>query len=572
MSERTRATIANHVQRDKFSSIRAIKHRDINLVLYYLNDLKIVYDLIKENIVRETYEDSIRFVSESMSEYCTEMMETFNRALTSQDGLSEKDILDYKTLVEYLEQAQILKEHLGSSLLSPELLMQNIISKLQEKNHVLEKEELHSFLVKIYFDNLCMLKNSFEELETYYNSSCKEFEKRFEELAQSTIEPILSNDFKHVAEIILNISKSLTNLKVHFGGQIEIKYRDIIKFLLQYLDNLSKEAGTLLVKIRLSNSDIEILKNDIEILKSAKENSLLQNCVSTYFEMLKKTTDVSQISKDLTGIYDEFIEKIIKYFNNITLKINELLNTDRDHTLEDIEKLMNDMNTFRELPEFKSKTAENYYRTAENIRGYMHQLQTNAEQLIVSLQQQQSKPINYKQLARLLSRLKNAEWINRILPGTYDTIMHRITDELIEYAQQLENSLKKLDLSLKCPDNIGIGLEIIEKIESASILERSIPELETYRVQISQYFQQCINEVFNRILKIFDIQAKTRIKLDAATANNALIYLSQCEKVSYYHIRESATQNNENLHKYISEYGHFLNQEINRTFKQITHV
>ena len=58
----------------------------------------------------------------------------FNRVLVGQDGLQKKDIIDYKTAIEYLERAQILKEHLGSSLFSPTALLQNMITELNEIN------------------------------------------------------------------------------------------------------------------------------------------------------------------------------------------------------------------------------------------------------------------------------------------------------------------------------------------------------------------------------------------------------------------------------------------------------
>ena len=90
-----------------------------------------------------------------------EITEKFNRALASQDGLQQKDILDYQASIKYLEQAQILKEHLESYLLSPAALMQNIITKLNEISRNLNEEDLNSPLLTIYLDNLCMLKNSF---------------------------------------------------------------------------------------------------------------------------------------------------------------------------------------------------------------------------------------------------------------------------------------------------------------------------------------------------------------------------------------------------------------------------
>ncbi|CAF5064998.1 unnamed protein product [Rotaria sp. Silwood1] len=50
-------------------------------------------------------------------------------------------------------------------------------------------------------------------------------------------------------------------------------------------------------------------------------------------------------------------------------------------------------------------------------------------------------------------------------------------------------------------------------------------------------------------------------RLDTASADNALLYISQCEKVSHDRVKEIATDTNTRLQKYIREYGHFLDQD-----------
>ena len=231
MSEETRASLVDHVQRDKFSIICAMKHKDNDLILYYLNDLKRLKDLIKESFIREAYEESIRFVSEQISGYCTDIMKNFNRALASQDELQEKDILDYQTSINYLEEAQVLKEHLESYLISPAALVTNIVAELKQINDKLNQDDLNNPLVTIYLDNLCMLKSSFMQLEENYSNSCRKFEKHFDELLQTVRELIRKNDFKQVAELLLNILQCLQALKNHLPSRAHESYSGIVKYL-----------------------------------------------------------------------------------------------------------------------------------------------------------------------------------------------------------------------------------------------------------------------------------------------------------------------------------------------------
>ncbi|CAF3745049.1 unnamed protein product, partial [Rotaria sp. Silwood1] len=514
MTEETRATIDKHVRRDRSGISYAMKNKDNKLLLYYLNDLKILKDLIKKYDIPEAYEQSISSISESISRYCAEEKEKFNRVMISRDGLKEGDIRDYQACVEYLQQIQLTKEHLGPSLALPEILMQNITFHLEERRRTLQEEDLDSPLIEIYLDNFRMLKTSFNELETDYSSCCNEFEKRFDNLVQTAREPILKNDFKHVAEIFIKISKSSHILKNHLYEQINKKYNDIVQLLLQHLNMFSNEVDPILAKDRLNNDDVNILNSYIETLRSAKENHVLQQYISTYIEMLKNVVEVreeysidhtSQVyTKDLNEIYDEFITKIIKRFDEIILRMTKLFEGNDNHALESIEKLVEDMNVIRTIPEVESKTARTYYSTVENIRSYMDQLRRDAAEQLLDTIHQQSESINYKQLIRSLAHLKNAQWINSVSPGTYDTSMNQLTEQVIEYAEQLQGHIKKLDLSLKCPDNVCIAHQMMEKIESMKTLEHDFPQLENYRETIFRHFLQCIQVVFDSIEKDFN--------------------------------------------------------------------
>ncbi|CAF4088869.1 unnamed protein product, partial [Rotaria sordida] len=166
------------------------------------------------------------------------------------------------------------------------------------------------------------------------------------------------------------------------------------------------------------------------------------------------------------------------------------------------------MEMIRTLPDVESKTARTFYHSIQNIRGYMQQLQRDAENLLHTLDHQ-SGVIDFRPLSRLLLRLKKTEWIDRICEGTYNSMIRHIRDELEERANQLESRLMRLDLSLKFPENIRLALEIIEKIESMNILENTIPILKNYRDRINEYFIKIINEVFNHIKKTFNFANKT---------------------------------------------------------------
>ncbi|CAF4353256.1 unnamed protein product [Rotaria sp. Silwood2] len=520
-----------------------MKHKDNGLILFYLNDLQIVKDLLKEGFIRTVYEESIRFVSENISNYCSEIKEKFNRALASQDGLQKKDIFDYQTSIEYLTDAQILKKHLDSALLSPESMTQNIIIALNELTLRLNDEELYSALVTVYLQNLYELKNSFPELEEKYHSLCHEFQSRFDQLLKIARELISTHDFQKIAEVLLNISQSAHVLKNHVNSQVKDSYSDVVKYFLEYLNDFSVKAEPVLAKLRLSKEEVDIIKKYIEVLKSAKENDALKERISKYFEIKKEKRENSneqQLLEEkitgLKGIYDQFVQKIIKHFDEISVKIKDIFEKSGDQALEQVKSLVSDMDDLRSIPELEAKTAETYFKTVENIRGYMLQLQAEAEKLITTMDQQ-TGITNYKYLARSLARLKNSEWINQVSSGTFETLLVRITEDLTHNASQLHDSLKRLDFTLKTPDNVPAAVEIVKKVESMRDLERSIPELKKVREEIVELFSDRTKAAFERIQKTFNLEDKDvyqikqnlrsleEIKRNYERLNPALVYL-----------------------------------------------
>ena len=508
ISDETQGCILNQTQRDNSSVRCALKHKDIDLAMYYLDQLKTLKDLLEHSPARDAYEDATRSVSDSITTYCAEVTKKFNRALVSQDGLQHDDIEEYKNAIDYVQKVQRLATHLPSNLLSPVSLMQNIYSELKKRNQALINEDSHSSLIGVYFNNLLLLKNSFEQFDSFYNETCEKFKLRFEELVESANELISANEYKKIAELILKVSKCVPILNQHLHGLVEQNYRSIVQSLLRHLENLSEQVDSVLARIRVTENDVEIIQDCVRKLRTARENSALQDRITVYVEMLTKQNDkLPEDFRNITQIYNASIEKIVDYFNRISDQIFKLYESNQDRALEDTEALINDMDTIRKVPEIESRTAGRYYRIVGDIRNHMHQLQREVEQLLIQIDSNSGTP-NYGKIARILSRLKNAKWMNRVSPGAYDVSINRITEELVDYFHQLEDNLKKLDLSLKYPENICKAQEIFDQMESLSVLERSIPQLKNSKDEAVQRFLEAVQTNFDRIRTKFNLQEK----------------------------------------------------------------
>ncbi|CAF4894014.1 unnamed protein product, partial [Rotaria sp. Silwood1] len=229
--------------------------------------------------------------------------------------------------------------------------------------------------------------------------------------------------------------------------------------------------------------------------------------------------------------------EIFRYPMREETQRTEYLEKDRDNALEYIEKLIIQMEILRTMPEVESKTAGTYFRTVEKIRGYVQELQKTAELFLISIDNQ-TGTISFMYFARSLSRLKNAQWINRIDPGMYDTLMQRITEDLMRYVQQLEDRLIKLDLTLKHHDNISIAQEILVKIESMTVLECTIPQLETYKEINTSFQQACSIHVEGDPLQYsHELQMRLQELTSLSRYTHVFEYINGAEKLAHWYQR-----------------------------------
>ncbi|CAF4051597.1 unnamed protein product [Adineta steineri] len=502
ISPETQSCVAHQAQRDNLSVKCALKHKDIDLVLHYLDKLKTLKGLLDVSLVRDSYEDAIRSVKETLTIFCIDMTKKFNRSLASQDGLKEEDINEYKYSIEYFKNSQKLIKHFKEDQLSPESLIQNMNSEIQNRHKLLIEEQLSSSLVGIYLNNVLLLKNSFQQIEPLYKKICQNSQERFAKLIGSTNELIKTNEFDKIADSILQISRCIPTLNQHLNNLVEDKYKYVVESLLQYLSSFLEKSQLILAKPRLDDNEIDIIKNAATVLGSAKGSATLQDSISTYIQIMNKETENI---KNLNEIYNLLIDNIINYFNQINNRINQLFEIHGDRALDDTEILINDMDAIRTIEEIDSKTVGIYFRTVEFVRGHMNQIQREVQDLLTSIESHKETP-NYTKIARLLSRMNNAKWMNRKSPGSYDIAIKRITEELTEYFYELEERLKKLDLSMKHPENIPIAQEIFDKLDSLSVLDRFVPESKSSKESMIQRFIDNVQNNFDSMQKKFQLQ------------------------------------------------------------------
>ena len=104
-------------------------------------------------------------------------------------------------------------------------------------------------------------------------------------------------------------------------------------------------------------------------------------------------------------------------------------------------------------------------------------------------------------------------------PGTYESLMPRISESLEHHLRNTKQSLSKIDISLKYPENITKAFNIYEKIKPIKDLEKIFPKLRNGRKDISKKLYANVQSSIDQIQKAFKLQDEKIYQLNQEKDN-----------------------------------------------------
>ena len=332
-------------------------------------------------------------------------------------------------------------------------------------------------------------------------------------LFENNIELIKANNFEEFSEKVLILYNSLNVYKNHdFFKKIKEKFMICIESLLNYLEEFSKDP--IFGKPKISEKEFPILIRYLEYLNSAKQNYNLQYCISVYSKLLETQASKSSANiKNLNEIFNEFIEKISKYFDSIYNRIHNLFEKQGSAALTEVQTLITDMKTIRLIPEIECVTSVKYYQTIDKIRGYTQDLQNSVEKLLNDFDPDSKSTKWGLVIKTLINMQKNLVWINKVSPGVYETIMPKITEGLELHINNISQELSRNDINLKFPKRVITGHSILKKLDPLQDLEKIYPSLRILIREMNKRFYTKIQNCIDQFLIHFNLQNENIYKL-----------------------------------------------------------
>ncbi|CAF3442672.1 unnamed protein product [Rotaria sp. Silwood2] len=275
-------------------------------------------------------------------------------------------------------------------------------------------------------------------------------------------------------------------------------------------------------------------------------------CTQTAFDRIQKTFDlqdkyvycIKQNLKELEDIKREYV-KLHPAF--IYLKNQEY--SDINSLNNDIEQLKAKQETEnKKLTDTERDNQSEYEKLNSIVREYTRLSSSSSSQNTSSDAKDYLQSLGYSGI----------EFV-------YETIT-KLLESHRSKVQRIKDQIAELNLSLNRLESLKNQYELL--LPNSHSSSEEINFLRAKRFDNYESFDKTLQEK----IKVLNERGKNQQsyhfsdKLDASTANNALIYISECTKVNHDHVRENAIDANENLRRYLCEYGSFIKKEINTEF------
>ncbi|CAF3967980.1 unnamed protein product, partial [Rotaria sordida] len=556
ITEKSRAILREQISRHRFSILSATDRSEYLLVKYKLDQLKHLNDLIDQEYIKQIYNDCIRYIIKHLSEEYEKGVSYMNRCLMNQTILSNEDICQYQSYIDHAKLADELREsHLRNEVVHSTAFIQYVNQQIEIMFIELKEKEINDPLLRIILDKIKLISNSISDIDQEkYKNICQILVEKLELVITSFKSSVLSNQFDQCISDITKLYDALTILQDHLDYEdMKIKYVQMKEYFLKYLNDSVRKLNLLFNQEKLHKNNIDSLNNCVCMLE------LVKNTFAFQLHISKETID---------DIYENFLLKILNYFEEIIKKIN--IELKHENIFYILEQFLIELDSIRIISIIEFKTTRSYYSIVGKIIEYLHQSKRDVEQLLTDLFRQEEK-VNYDKLIKCLLSLKNTQWIEKYRTGVYSDVMSDIEEKFIEHIKQMKISLMEMTLDLDSYNKIDLAYKIVLKINEMKDFEKIFIDINQYLVEINSLFENMINNVCIIIKDSFNIEKfkeQEYKSLDFNRAEKAFHYLNACKKIRISFKNNYISVLN-SLEEYIRYYSNFIQNEMESCFDNI---
>ena len=551
VSEKSRALVQEQVRKDQLRIICATKRADYLLIKYKLDQLKHLDDLLAQEFITKSYDESLRHLREHLSNEYQKATASIDRWLTDQALLRSEEIRHYHACMVHATVAeQLLGIHLGKDVVRSERLLEHLNHKVDTIVTELGETEIDDSSLKQRLDKLKLLPTSFPELEVKYRHVCDVLAKKLELVVKSGRSSVLSNQFDVTASDLTKLRAVSVTLQEHLTHiSIEAVYLHLKEHILQHLHQSLEKSTELFRQATLEQSNIDRLNSCVCILESAKNTADLHSHIPR---------------EEINRIFESLVSRAVDYYEEIVRKVRERL--ENENPFHIAEEWVKTLEMIRTVSTFEHRTSRSYSHLWENIVSSLHDSTRTVEELLRSVSRLESK-VNDEKLKEYLSSLANTQWIEKYRPGVYVDVTEIVKKKLIACAVEMKESVVKMSLEFDQFGQIESASRLVEKIEWLTQFENIAPGILQHSVEINTWLETAITNAFVSIQMTFSKTTGEELgyrAVDWKRAEKAFQYLEMCKKT-----RLSLTSAFSALEEFVVSYYHFVQKEMEHSFDTI---
>ena len=421
-------------------------------------------------------------------------------------------------------------------------LLKSIFNKMRVLSDEL-REELNSQIPDLGAGNLITILNA----------------KR--EQSSKTLNQILrEGKFENVAVELTRIYK-ITVLLSSWSAS-EAHYAHDTERLVNYI---AKETDTI---NPLLDPDYPRDEKKIKLIKEWYEKlHLLQESFNESYHPIKEIKEISET----------FANRV----KNLASKLGDKINTELRRRIQaDFTKIEAWFTTLSDLKATQIigiRIHPIYSTSLDSICIELREYKRSVENDMISLLQNSSLPVDIEQLRKYLSILGQAKWINKFYEGICDEVTNDINKQILIYAQNVQNSVKNMKISVKNSEKIRIAYEMVSKLKSMQPLEYLVKGLANEIDNTANWFSKIVldslasiqadysKENFEKLKKEENFEQKL---FDASKAERSIKFVRECS--DYFPIEYEKT--NTDLANFLKKYFIFVRDEILELFNEIVEV
>lgn len=502
-TEKSKAALKDQVAKHQLAIQRATTEGDYALILYKLDELKILINLLNQDFIKQTYQECIKFILKHLEKQYTSAVDLLDKGCSDDVHLSDRDLEKYVNIVKELDTVGAVRlQHLGHEAKQSAGLIQHTIFKASNLIKDLAQHDVRDRILKSRLDKLKLLAKSFEEVKHIYKQQCSLLNEQSVELVKSIRNSLSISDLSKIEHDLTTLHKMGKELYEHLDEQATKQHYELIKKdLLNHFQSISNDA------IKCLTKDKKLDKSDL---------SLIKNVLSSLEEVNRRASLIANISPndELSKCYAEIIKALLTYFEDIIKRISTLFEKKRENSFDEIQILMQELDDLHSIEAINSKTSELYFKTIEELCGFVRELKRDVEQeLRVFLKS--TEIVDCQKLSRGIITLKKAAWLDKYKEGFSEEVFKEISDEIVSHISREKELAMSVSLSIEDYQNIADIYKVVLRLRAMQPLEQGLQELKSIREEFTSWFEKQIATNLKLIRTLFNPDNKELRELES---------------------------------------------------------